>query len=207
MSTRDFLKSVEGKLLNNKRKAHPDMRMDALLGCTSKRIRREIQCGMPADILLDSRANEHYTNSLHTVMEEHSEMRSLIEFHDAKKDLVDDPKQVELFLRQVESQTQPQVNNNKDIETASAISGAYPCLEKSNALSDLSGDSDIDLNLGVLCANFDSLYEDLLESLVSVERWMSMTNSYSSANEGRDQGILSQDQHETIMDLSKVLGI
>ena len=208
MSTRDFLKSVEGKLLNNKRKAQPDMRMDALLGCTSKRIRREIRC----EISRESRAeqvNDNFANSLRTMMEKNIETNSLIESNDGdvERDLVDDPKQVELFLRQVESQTQPQLNNNKEVETGSALPCPYPFLDKPSNLSELSGDNDIDLNLGVLCANFDSLYEDLLESLVSVERWMNMTSGQTSDSGGRDQGILSQDQHETMMDLSKLLGI
>ena len=214
MSTRDFLKSVEGKLLNNKRKAQPDMRMDALLGCTSKRIRREIKCQITREGFTeqDSSPNEHFTNTMRSVIEgnlvNNYETNPLIDNSDyyGERDLVDDPTQVELFLRQVESQTNTQLNNNKETDTVSSLPSPYPFLEKSSTLSELSGDANIDLNLGILCANFDSLYEDLLDSLVSVERWMNMS-CQNSDNEGRDHGILSQDQHETMMDLSKVLGI
>ena len=212
MSSKDFLKSVEGKLLNNKRKAQPDMRMDALLGCTSKRIRREIKCEIVRENkkVHVSRANEDVTDNLRKVVGKNNEMNSLSmdSSYNYDKGLVDDPKQVELFLRQVESQTQPQTNNNKEIEPTNSLTGPYSFLEKSICLSELSGNSEIDLNLGVLCANFDSLYEDLLESLVSVERWMNMATTPQNTDLiEKDHGVLSQDQHEIMMDLSKVLGI
>lgn len=213
MSSKDFLKSVEGKLLSNKRKAEPDMRMDALLGCTSKRIRREIvresrkeQVGEIPDAIenkcdIDVRAGAYNNIEFNSALIEDDFVDSL------QAGLVSDPKQVELFLRQVE--TQPPLTNNKDIESISSVPSTYSFIEKSICLPEpiLPGNPDIDLNLGALCANLESLYEDLLDSLVSVERWMNMASNENTEKVEKDQGSLSQDQQELMMDLSKVLGI
>ena len=220
MSNTDFLKSVEGKLLNNKRKPEPDMRMEVLLGCTSKRIRREIRFensstenkneqditsgGMlekSFQTFVELRSRNENNNQINTFSYETSG-----EGYDSS--LVDDPNQVELFLRQVESQSL-ESNNTKEqkVEPPLTLANSYSFLEKSISITDPIFPGNTDIDFGVLCANFETLYEELLDSIVSVERWMSMASSQNSDSLENGQELSQQDQHEIMMDLSKVLGI
>eukprot|EP00112_Aurelia_sp_Birch-Aquarium-sp1_P022160 Seg615.8 transcript_id=Seg615.8/GoldUCD/mRNA.D3Y31 product="hypothetical protein" protein_id=Seg615.8/GoldUCD/D3Y31 len=212
MSCKDFLKSVEGKLLNNKRKAEPDMRVDVLLGCTSKRIRREIIHGNLAsrvekEQLATSTCNIKSEKSL----DEFCDLLSVAEINnnvstffvenwgkDEDSGLVDDPKQVELFLRQVESQYESESNKEQTKDTG------YSDKSKTFCEPMLAGSTDLDL--GLLCANFETLYEELLDSLISVERWMNLASSQMrEPSEDNSEGVLCPDQQEITVDIKKLL--
>ena len=213
MSCKDFLKSVEGKLLNNKRKAEPDMRVEVLLGCTSKRIRREITGNLasrvekelpPAtgNIKSDKPLNE-FCDLLSVAEINNNGNPFLVENlgDNEGSGLVDDPKQVELFLRQVESQYEAESNKEQTKDTATA----YSMADKSKAFCEpmLAGSTDLDL--GLLCANFETLYEELLDSLVSVERWMNLASSQTRESSENSEGVLCPDQQEIIVDIKKLL--
>ena len=207
MSCKEFLKSVEGKLLNNKRKAEPDMRVEVLLGCTSKRIRREITGNfasrvekeqLPSDKSLDEFCD------LSSVAEINNNVSPFfVENLGDEEDsgLVDDPKQVELFLRQVESQYESESNKEQTKDAATA----YSMADKSKTFCEpmLAGSTDLDL--GLLCANFETLYEELLDSLVSVERWMNLASSQIREPSENSEGLLRPDQQEIMLDIKKLL--
>ena len=206
MSCKEFLKSVEGKLLNNKRKAEPDMRVEVLLGCTSKRIRREITGNLATRVEKEQLPTTTVNIKSDKSLDEFCDLLSVAELNnnnspffvenlgdDEDSGLVDDPKQVELFLRQVESQYESERNKEQTKDTAKTF--CEPMLAGST-----------DLDLGLLCANFETLYEELLDSLVSVERWMNLASSQMrEPTSENSEGVLCPDQQEIMLDIKKLL--
>lgn len=212
LSDKEFLKSAQGKLVNNKRKAEPDMRMEALLGSTCKRLRREIKSNK-----IDTNGQATHGPKKHdgefvldVLTANEYQSGTVLDDDDANwpdnyfVGLLDDPKQVEMFLRQVENQCQTDASKERSIETNENSASIYDISEKSAVSSDHSprgGDGANDFDM--FCSNFESLYEELLDSLASVEKWMSLAANDSVKVE-YSNGYLSADQNEAMVDLSSL---
>ncbi len=203
-SSRDFLKSAQGKILNNKRKAEPDMRVEALLGSACKRIRCEIKaknnCEKKGQFI-----NETKPASLETVTDLlaiESSNSFCFDFNDDCSEdfigLLDDPKQVEIFLRQVENQCQTGTNKERKIESVENVNSFYDFSEKISSFPE-SVSAELDLY-----TNFESLYDELIDSLASVEKWMTLAASADTTNTEGNHSFIYADQNETMIDLSSL---
>ena len=185
-----FLKSAHNKRVANKRKAEPDMRVEAILGCTCKRIRREIEgetskiCSRKENFIEQLESTDPMCRNKSICLNE-----TYVNLHENFMDLLNDPQQVEDFLRHVENQ-QFDVDHdfvcrsdncnwtpdkNEDGDTPRPISAVNP---EELAVGDLMESYQVDS----FCADFDTLYTELVESLVSVEKWMNLAATASSQN-------------------------
>lgn len=186
-----FLKTIQKKITQNKKRAEPSMRIEALLESTCQRLREEFKTQRKRDYLdpLDEsssnskkqKTEELYSDSMDQEIEEEIDIFSdefMEDEKDNSKQLWDDPQQVEDFLIQV-------TNNNvvsplhKEIEIEdfndNDFYSTYDNTE-SESISTLVTTYDV----SSFTLEFDNLFKELVQNLVTVETYLSSTTSSSS---------------------------
>lgn len=188
MSKERFLKTAQRKKNLNKKKAEPSMRIEALLESTCIRIRSEtnqtrrdfpeededsVKKKRKLDCFADDESNIEVPSFESYTMVDERDLVSKSSF------LWDDPQQVEDFLKQVSA------NNNTE-ENIDEI-------DKESIQFDedfFNSSEDVPVNLSTLVTNydinsftieFDNLYKELVQNLVSVETFMSNSNQTTCA--------------------------
>lgn len=185
-----FLKTIQKKITQNKKRAEPSMRIEALLESTCQRLRQEFKSQRKRDYLdpLDgslSNSKKQKTEELYLdSMDQETEGIDIFsdEFmedeKDSSKQLWDDPQQVEDFLIQV-------TNNNvvsplhKEIEIDDfSDNDFYSTCDnaESESISTLVTTYDV----SSFTLEFDNLFKELVQNLVTVETYLSSTTSPSS---------------------------
>lgn len=185
-----FLKTIQKKITQNKKRAEPSMRIEALLESTCQRLREEFKSQRKRDCLdpLDeslSNSKKQKTEELYLdSMDQETEDIDIFsdEFmedeKDSSKQLWDDPQQVEDFLIQV-------TNNNvvsplhKEIEIDDfSDNDFYSTFDnaESESISTLVTTYDV----SSFTLEFDNLFKELVQNLVTVETYLSSTTSPSS---------------------------
>lgn len=185
-----FLKTIQKKITQNKKRAEPSMRIEALLESTCQRLREEFKSQRKRDCLdpLDeslSNSKKQKTEELYLdSMDQETEDIDIFsdEFMEdekgSSKQLWDDPQQVEDFLIQV-------TNNNvvsplhKEIEIDDfSDNDFYSTFDnaESESISTLVTTYDV----SSFTLEFDNLFKELVQNLVTVETYLSSTTSPSS---------------------------
>lgn len=185
-----FLKTIQKKITQNKKRAEPSMRIEALLESTCQRLREEFKSQRKRDCLdpLDeslSNSKKQKTEELYLdSMDQETEDIDIFsdEFmedeKDSSKQLWDDPQQVEDFLIQV-------TNNNvvsplhKEIEIDDfSDNDFYSTFDnaESESISTLVTTYDV----SSFTLEFDNLFKELVQNLVTVETYLSSTTPPSS---------------------------
>lgn len=185
-----FLKTIQKKITQNKKRAEPSMRIEALLESTCQRLREEFKSQRKRDCLdpLDeslSNSKKQKTEELYLdSMDQETEDIDIFsdEFMEdekgSSKQLWDDPQQVEDFLIQV-------TNNNvvsplhKEIEIDDfSDNDFYSTFDnaESESISTLVTAYDV----SSFTLEFDNLFKELVQNLVTVETYLSSTTPPSS---------------------------
>ena len=179
MSRDGFLKSALQKKVKNKTKPEPCMRIDVLLECTCKRLRNERKQQSKERLKADDEAAAKHTKqkcigdeNLSDILNENIDMQcsdicSMIdekELFSNSSNLWNNKDDVKEFLSQVTADS----NNNKSADTSESLCKKN---ETVDCLTSLVSNYDI----GSFTMEFDSLYKELVQNLVSVETFITQS--------------------------------